>query len=134
MQGLSFARAGHCHTLYYNSMTEETFYFQTEGLGLGIIRDASYAKRIHKLHYDYNPGDVMVIYTDGVTEARSINDDEYGEERLKEMLEQTYHLEAEDIKYAIINDLNTFTSGAHIHDDQTLLVVKFRNIQPKIQL
>ena len=134
MQGLSFARAGHCHTLYYNSMTEETFYFQTEGLGLGIIRDASYAKRIHKLHYDYNPGDVMVIYTDGVTEARSPTNEEYGEERLREMLMQTYHLEADDIKYAIINDLNDFTGDAHIHDDQTLLVVKFKNVQPKFQM
>jgi sigma-B regulation protein RsbU (phosphoserine phosphatase) len=132
MQGLVFARAGHCHTLYYNSRTEETFYFQTEGLGLGIIRDASYAKRIHKLHYDYNPNDVMVIYTDGVTEARNMKDDEYGEERLREMLVQTYHLEAEDIKDAIITDLVEFTGEAQIHDDQTLLVVKFRNVQPKI--
>ncbi|MBK0401478.1 PP2C family protein-serine/threonine phosphatase [Adhaeribacter sp. BT258] len=134
MQGLMFARAGHCHTLYYNSMTEETFYFVTEGLGLGIIRDASYAKRIHKLYYDYNPGDVMVIYTDGVTEARSPAQEEYGEDRLKDMLQQTYHLEAEDIKYAIVNDLKTFIGDAHLHDDQTLMVVKFRNVQPKIQM
>jgi len=134
MQGLMFARAGHCHTLYYNSMTEETFYFVTEGLGLGIIRDASYAKRIHKLYYDYNPGDVMVIYTDGVTEARSPAQDEYGEDRLKEMLMQTYHLEAEDIKYAIVNDLKTFIGDSHLHDDQTLMVVKFKNVQPKIQM
>ena len=134
MQGLMFARAGHCHTLYYNSMTDETFYFQTEGLGLGIIRDASYAKRIHKLHYDYNPGDVMVIYTDGVTEARNVADDEYGEDRLKEMLTQTYHLEADDIKFAIINDLHTFIGEAHVHDDITLLVVKFKNVQPNNQM
>ena len=128
-----FARAGHCHTLYYNSMTEDTFYFQTEGLGLGIIRDPSYSKRIHKLYYDYNPGDVMVIYTDGVTEARSPTEEEYGEDRLREMLMQTYHLEADDIKYAIINDLKKFIGDAHIHDDQTLLVVKFKNVQPKFQ-
>lgn len=134
MQGLMFARAGHCHTLYYNSMTEETFYFQTEGLGLGIIRDPSYAKRIHKLYYDYNPGDVMVIYTDGVTEARSPTQEEYGEDRLRQMLMETYHLEADDIKYAIINDLKSFIGDAHIHDDQTLLVVKFKNVQPNIQM
>lgn len=130
LKGFFFARAGHCHTLYYNSMTEETFYFNTEGLGLGIIRDKSYAKRIHNMHYDYNPGDVMVIYTDGIVEARNVNQDEYGEDRLKEMLTQTYHLEADDIKYAIINDLNEFSEGTPIHDDQTLMVIKFRNVQP----
>ncbi|WP_205501797.1 PP2C family protein-serine/threonine phosphatase [Rufibacter psychrotolerans] len=129
MQGVSFARAGHCHTLYYNSMMEDTFYFQTEGLGLGIIRDASYAKRIHRLHYDYNPGDVMVIYTDGIVEARNARQDEYGEERLKYMLSQTYHLEAEDIKSAIINDVDAFSNGT-LHDDQTLLVIKFKHRQP----
>ncbi|KAA3436330.1 PP2C family protein-serine/threonine phosphatase [Rufibacter hautae] len=131
MQGVSFARAGHCHTLYYNSMIEDTFYFQTEGLGLGIIRDASYAKRIHRLHYDYNPGDVMVIYTDGIVEARNTRQDEYGEDRLKYMLSQTYHLEAEDIKSAIINDVSDFSSDI-LHDDQTLLVIKFKPRQPNI--
>ena len=131
MQGVSFARAGHCHTLYYNSMMEDTFYFQTEGLGLGIVRDASYAKRIHRLHYDYNPGDVMVIYTDGIVEARNARQDEYGEERLKYMLSQTYHLEAEDIKSAIINDVSDFSSDI-LHDDQTLLVIKFKQRQPNL--
>ena len=130
LKGIFFARAGHCHTLYYNSMTEETFYFNTEGLGLGIIRDQNYSKRIHNMHYDYNPGDVMVIYTDGIVEARNKNEEEYGEERLREMLTQTYHLEADDIKYAIINDVNEFSQDMPIHDDQTLLVIKFRNVQP----
>ncbi|RDC64021.1 GAF domain-containing SpoIIE family protein phosphatase [Adhaeribacter pallidiroseus] len=133
LKGFFFARAGHCHTLYYNSMTEETFYFNTEGLGLGIIRDKSYSKRIHNMHYDYNPGDVMVIYTDGIVEARSANQDEYGEERLREMLSKHYHLEANDIKDAIINDLNNFSSEI-IHDDQTLIVIKFRNDQPNLAL
>ena len=130
LKGLFFARAGHCHTLYYNSMTEETFYFNTEGLGLGIIRDNTYGKRIHNMHYDYNPGDVMVIYTDGIVEARNKNQEEYGEDRLREMLTQTYHLEADDIKYAIINDVNEFSQDMPIHDDQTLIVIKFRNVQP----
>lgn len=129
LKGFFFARAGHCHTLYYNSMTLETFYFNTEGLGLGIVRNKSYNKRIHNMHYDYNPNDVMVIYTDGIVESRNANQDEYGEERLLEMLKQNYHLEADDIKYAIVNDLNDF-SGDYIYDDQTLIVIKFKNVQP----
>ncbi|MDQ4141419.1 MAG: SpoIIE family protein phosphatase [Bacteroidota bacterium] len=133
LKGFFFARAGHCHTLYYNSMTEETFYFNTEGLGLGIIRDKSYNKRIHNMHYDYNPGDVMVMYTDGIVEARSLNQDEYGEDRLLEVLSRHYHLEADDIKAAIINDVNSFSSD-YIHDDQTLIVIKFRNDQPNLIL
>ncbi|MDX5442152.1 MAG: SpoIIE family protein phosphatase [Hymenobacteraceae bacterium] len=127
-KGVSFARAGHCHTLYHNCMTEDTFYFQSEGLGLGIIRDKSYVKHIHKMYYDYNPGDVMVIYTDGIVEARNKKQEEYGEERLKYIVSQTYHLEAEDIKWAIINDVNAFSDIGYLHDDETLLVLKFKNV------
>lgn len=126
MQGFVFARAGHCHTLYYNAMMDDVFYFQTEGLGLGIIRDQSYSKHIREMYYDYNPGDVMVIYTDGIVEARSPNNEEYGEDRLLYMLKQTYHLEADDIKSAIINDLIDFTGPDNLYDDQTLLVIKFK--------
>ncbi|MBJ6117148.1 SpoIIE family protein phosphatase [Pontibacter sp. BT310] len=131
MQGFMFARAGHCHTLYYNAMMEDVFYFQTDGLGLGIVRDKSYNNHVREMYYDYNPGDVMVIYTDGIVEARNAENDEYGEDRLKYMLTQTYHLEAEDIKCAIINDLEDFTGPDNLYDDQTLLVIKFKPVQPK---
>ncbi|MCI1187951.1 SpoIIE family protein phosphatase [Hymenobacter sp. DH14] len=129
--GFVFARAGHCHTLYYHAMREEVFYFESQGLGLGIIRNDSYEKHIKNQFYDYSPGDVMVIYTDGIVEARGGDGtDEYGEDRLKLRLEESYFQEAHDIKNFILDDLNAFTSGHPIHDDQTLLVIKFKSAQP----
>ena len=129
--GFVFARAGHCHTLYYHALREEVFYFQSAGLGLGIIRNESYEKHIKNQFYDYSPGDVMVIYTDGIVEARGgSGTDEYGEDRLKLRLEESYFQNAEEIKSYILNDLNAFTSGHPIHDDQTLLVIKFKSAQP----
>ncbi|GAA3922199.1 PP2C family protein-serine/threonine phosphatase [Hymenobacter algoricola] len=128
--GFIFARAGHCHTLYYHSIKEEVSYFHTAGLGLGIIRNDSYEKHIKNQFYDYNPGDVMVIYTDGIVEARGNDQEEYGEERLKQMLERNYYLEAEEIKQQILNDLDEFSAGQPMHDDQTLLVIKFKAAQP----
>ena len=129
--GFVFARAGHCHTLYYHALREEVFYFQSAGLGLGIIRNDTYEKHIKNQFYDYSPGDVMVIYTDGIVEARGGDGtDEYGEDRLKLRLEESYFQEAEDIKNFMLNDLNAFTHGHPIHDDQTLLVIKFKSAQP----
>lgn len=131
--GFVFARAGHCHTLYYHALREEVFYFESTGLGLGIIRNESYEKHIKNQFYDYSPGDVMVIYTDGIVEARGGNGtDEYGEDRLKLRLEESYFQEAEDIKSFILADLNGFTHGFPIHDDQTLLVIKFKSAQPPL--
>ena len=129
--GFVFARAGHCHTLYYHAMREEVFYFDSAGLGLGIIRNDTYEKHIKNQFYDYSPGDVMVIYTDGIVEARGGDGtDEYGEDRLKLRLEESYFQEAHDIKNYILDDLNAFTAGHPIHDDQTLLVIKFKSAQP----
>ncbi|MDB5235307.1 MAG: hypothetical protein JWR44_2300, partial [Hymenobacter sp.] len=56
--------------------------------------------------------------------------DEYGEDRLKLRLEESYFQEADEIKNYILKDLNSFTSGHPIHDDQTLLVIKFKTAQP----
>ncbi|MBT9391899.1 SpoIIE family protein phosphatase [Hymenobacter sp. NST-14] len=132
--GFVFARAGHCHTLYYHSIKEEVSYFHTTGLGLGIIRNDGYEKHIKNQFYDYNPGDVMVIYTDGIVEARDAAQDEYGEDRLLRMLEQSFYLDADQIKEYILTDLNEFSKGQPMHDDQTLLVIKFKAAQPEAGL
>ncbi|WP_161806907.1 MULTISPECIES: GAF domain-containing SpoIIE family protein phosphatase [Hymenobacter] len=132
--GFVFARAGHCHTLYYHSIKEEVSYFHTAGLGLGIIRNDTYEKHIKNQFYDYNPGDVMVIYTDGIVEARGEGGEEYGEDRLLQMLERTYYLDATAIKERILSDLEEFSRGQPIHDDQTLLVIKFKDSEPEARL
>ena len=129
--GFMFARAGHCLTLYYHAVREEVFYFESPGLGLGILRNDSYEKHISNQFYDYGPGDVMVTYTDGIVEARGGDGTaEYGEDRLKLRLEESYFMEADEIKSFILADLNAFTAGHPIHDDQTLLVIKFKAVQP----
>jgi sigma-B regulation protein RsbU (phosphoserine phosphatase) len=129
--GFSFARAGHCHTLYYHSIKEEVSYFQSEGLGLGILRNASYGRHVKNQFWDYNPGDVMVIYTDGIPEARNAEGDEYGEARLAQMLEQCFYQSAEEINQYIRQDVQEFSKGLPLHDDQTLLVIKFKSAQPQ---
>ena len=129
--GFSFVRAGHCHTLYYHSIKEEVSYLRTEGLGLGIIRDASYEKHVKTQYWDYNSGDVMVIYTDGIVEARDGAANEYGEERLRQMLTECFYQSAEEIKDYIKQDVLAFSRGQPLHDDQTLVVIKFKTAQPQ---
>ena len=129
--GFMFARAGHCPTLYYHAMREEVSYFVSAGLGLGILRKGGYDRHINNQFYDYGPGDVMVLYTDGIVEARGTDGSEFGEERLKALLQRCYYLEAHEIKDLIMADFNTFTAGCPVHDDQTMLVIKFKTAQPE---
>ncbi len=130
--GFMFARAGHCPTLYYHAMREEVSYFVSAGLGLGILRRGGYERHINNQFYDYGPGDVMVLYTDGIVEARGTDGSEFGEERLKALLERCYYLEAHEIKAIIMADFNQFTAGCPVHDDQTMLVIKFKTAQPAL--
>ena len=66
----------------------------------------------------------MVLYTDGITEARNTSQQLYGLERLCEVVSQNWHLSAERIKQATIEDLREFIGEEKVVDDITLLVLK----------
>jgi serine phosphatase RsbU (regulator of sigma subunit) len=71
------------------------------------------------------PGDVLVLYTDGVTEAYNDAGEEFGEQRLIEALRQHRDLSCEKLLTAILHEVRRF--GAHEqHDDITLIIAKFR--------
>jgi sigma-B regulation protein RsbU (phosphoserine phosphatase) len=71
------------------------------------------------------PGDVLVVYSDGVTEALNVDGQEFGEERLAALLEQRYADDASVILEAIVAEVQAFARGAAQHDDVTAMVVKF---------
>jgi sigma-B regulation protein RsbU (phosphoserine phosphatase) len=69
-------------------------------------------------------GDLLVLYSDGVTEANNANYDEFGEERFIEVLGRNRLQPAEAIAEAVTNALNAFAAGAPPADDITLVVAK----------
>ena len=70
------------------------------------------------------PGDLLLLYTDGISEAMTHDDEEWGEERLIESAAKVSALEAHEILRQIFKDADAFTAGAPQHDDMTLLVLK----------
>ena len=121
-----FARAGHCPALFYSSVSNEVFYLQSKGLGLGIIRNKDYLKHIQKKEYNYSPGDIMVLYTDGIVEASNADGEEFGFERLKKILFDHRDLNTKQISDILVNELYNFTGTRYLNDDYTFLVIKFR--------
>lgn len=99
---------------------------QLEGTGagfpLGIMKENTYEERTVRL----NTSDVLVLFTDGVTEARNGNKDFYGCESLADLLTltDTANLSAGEIKQRIIDDVHRFADGSNQHDDITVVVVK----------
>ncbi len=123
---IEFSRAGHCPTLYYDHKTGDATYFTNQGLGLGILRNDDFHNYIQINKQPYISGDVMVLYTDGITEAQNRKGDEYGYDRLKETILLHAKESPETIQKKLIEDLYSFTGTEFIDDDYTTLVVKFK--------
>ncbi|MFS8117089.1 MAG: SpoIIE family protein phosphatase [Microcoleus sp.] len=93
-------------------------------LGFPIGLDEEIADLISHVLVELEPGDGLVLYTDGITEARNINRQFYGLERLCEVVSINWHNSAEEIKQAAINNLRQFIGQQKVFDDITLLVLK----------
>ena len=123
---VTFARAGHCPTLFYDSKVGETKYFKNKGLGLGILRNTNFHKYVQVNEFKYNPGDIIILYTDGVTEACNKSKEQFGYDRLQASLVKYANLPPCDIQGGIISDLYKFCDRKSLEDDYTLLIVKFK--------
>ncbi|MEG4441755.1 AAA family ATPase [Microcoleus sp. AT9_B5] len=93
-------------------------------LGFPIGLDEDISDFISHVLVDLEPGDGVVLYTDGIPEARNIHKKFYGIERLCEVVSQNWHLSAEQLKEATIADLQKFIGEQKVFDDITLLVLK----------
>jgi serine phosphatase RsbU (regulator of sigma subunit) len=92
------------------------------GSWIGLIDDIT--KRVKQIEVLLNVGDVVVLYTDGITEAANLKNDEYGIERLCQVVKQHWQKSVEDIKQIIIADVRQFIGTQKVFDDITLLVLK----------
>lgn len=94
----------------------------TGGLFIGAFDHLQYEQETIGLQ----PGDVLVAYTDGVTEAMNATDEEFGEDRLQAVLAEFALLSAEGIRAAVIERVRAWSAGAPQSDDLTFLVLKVR--------
>ena len=116
---LSFLNAGHNPPLIVHSAgTVEQL--ASGGLPLGIKADADYREGRTTLQ----PGDVLVIYSDGVTEAASPSGEEFGPTRLYEVVSRNVDSSAAGIRDRIESALTKFSQGTQAADDITLVIVK----------
>lgn len=92
----------------------------SSGLPLGILEVAKYSESVAKLE----PGDLVALFTDGLTEAEDSNEEEFGVERVAEAATALAEPTAEKLCDAILGAVEAHTGGGLLHDDATLLVVE----------
>jgi sigma-B regulation protein RsbU (phosphoserine phosphatase) len=116
-----YSNAGHDPIILYRKETDEFFEISNNGIPIGIFQDQQYIEETFNL----KPGDVFVIYTDGIPEARNEKKEEFGFERLKEVVKTNCNLSATEIKNQILHAMEEFVGTAKQHDDTTFIVVKY---------
>ena len=118
---LEFINAGHPSPfLIRRGAAEEAF---TEGsFPVGLVPEAQYTAACLKLE----PGDTLVLFTDGVTEAMDPDDELFGVPRLKQVLTGQVECPLENLQKCVLEAVENFTRGARQADDLTLLIVRYR--------
>ncbi len=118
---LEFINAGHpSPILIRRGVAEEAF---TEGsYPVGLVPEAEYTSVCLKLE----PGDTLVLFSDGVTEAMDPDEQMFGIARLKEILTGQLECPLEKIQKCVLEAVENFARGAHQADDLTLLIVRYR--------
>ena len=91
------------------------------GLLIGAMKDAEYQSSVLMLQ----PGESLLFYTDGVTEAFNKNNEEYKESRLEKVLEGKHSLNTTDMVDNVFDDVQNFTNGTEQSDDITCLALKY---------
>jgi len=117
---LVYCNAGHNPALWWRAVEGQ---FQ-ELTTLGIILGAFSSVELEEQRVDLAPGDIVVFYTDGVTETINHDEEEFGVDRLQEVIASLAQGSAREIREGIVNAVDAFAQGAPPFDDLTLVVVK----------
>lgn len=116
---LTYINAGH-EPPFQLTTKGELIKLETGGLLLGVFGESAYERGSTTL----SPGDLVVMYTDGLTEAMDPEKNQFGVERIKPAMEKNRDRSAHEVLDALLDEVEAFTKGAEQSDDLTLLVLK----------
>jgi len=117
---LTYVSAGHNPSLMLKSGSSDVVLMRAEGIALGVLRDI----KLEVKEISLDSGDVVLLYTDGVTEAINASEEQFGVQRLCELSQQSVNLSAEDIIKRIEQTVVDFSGDQPQFDDFTLMVLK----------
>ncbi len=119
---LHYVNAGHNPPIIVRPRKEscELFYLRAEGVPIGMFVDSQFAATTFQLAED----DILVAYTDGITEAANSSGELWGLERLASLLQSCTRMAPNEIVERILAEVSEFASGEAQHDDITLVAMK----------
>jgi phosphoserine phosphatase RsbU/P len=116
---LAYANAGHSPVIYYPAGGRATM-LEADGPAIGVLPNNLCENSL----LTFSPGDVLVVATDGFSEAHNVHGELFGYERLIELVEELSAQPAVEIAETLFQKISHFAMGCDQYDDQTLIVIK----------
>lgn len=123
-KSLKFARAGHNALIMRRAEKSKAECLTPNGIGLGLEKGDRFDSTISEQQIKLQSGDTFLFYTDGVSEAMNHQREEFGEDRLLEIVENINHQSCAQIREKIIEEVNRFVRETPQHDDITIVTLR----------
>ena len=117
---ITYVNAGHNPPLLYRAEQNQLLKLTRTGMAMGVMEDVVYEQRAVRL----DPGDFILLYTDGVTDAMNVQEQEFGEQRLQRVILDQHRAPAADIVAVLEQTVGDFAASTAPFDDVTMMVVK----------
>ena len=122
-QEFEYVRAGHNIPIYYSKERDTTFNLRANGFALGMTSTENLSKHLEVKRFHFKPGDSVLLYTDGLNEARNERGDEFGEERIESLMEIYGSLHSKTVINKIKSSLENFIGSVPPADDVTFTCI-----------
>ena len=117
---ISFSNAGHSYPYHYRADTKQLDALESNACLLGVLE----YQYFEVPQSEWRNGDIFVLYTDGIIEAQNKEQEDFGEEKLRQLIIENMHLPPAELKETILQELNNFCQDVVQADDVSLMIVK----------
>lgn len=123
---INYASAGHNPMILYRGSSQKSYYLNPRGfpIGISLPDKALFRNSIESDSLRLKQDDVLLVFTDGITEAMNSDRDQYGDERFLEAIRRHGHCSAEPLVEKLHDELDVFTQGSPQNDDITLVAIR----------
>ncbi len=121
---LTISRAGHCPAILIRDGVAETL--KSSGIGLGLNFTEHFDNNLDETELDLNEEDLIVLYTDGITEAKNNELEDFGINNFEKILIENSQLTPDEIANKVIREVTVFSQSHSQYDDITLVILKWK--------
>ena len=118
---IHYSNAGHTRALYYRCSKKKVLALDTSGFFIGLAIDSKYEEKTLQI----DPGDRLLLYTDGITEIKNTNGDEFGENRLAKFLVDNISIKGEEFCNLLFKEIVSYAPHENRVDDIAFLNIEF---------